>query len=1113
MESNYELLIRKIDEFIRKYYKNQLLRGLLYTLASLGSYYILVVLLEYFSWFGTTTRTLFFYAFLVIAAVISARYIFLPLSRLSKLGKIISHEQAAEIIGKHFTEVKDTLLNTLQLHKSFDNSDSSSDLIQSSIDQKINNLKRIPFVEAVDLRQNRKYLRYALPPLIFVLAALLVSPSLILSPSERILKHNVVFERPAPFTVKVLNDTLQVVQQDDFTVEVKIEGDEIPAQLFINTGSSVYRMEKGSTINYSYTFRNIQQNTAFVITAEEYNSKEFIIKVLPKPVILSFDVTAEYPGYLNRKSEVIQNTGDLTVPAGTKLTWKFYTRDTESVTFRLGNNNSRISVENSNVFSYSARLLTNNSYTVISENAYFKNRDSLAYLINVIPDLYPSVTVEEYKDSVFDNRLYYQGTIKDDYGFSKLTFSYKIKRAGDEATSATDKLKEIELQPSLLQQQFYYFMDMSTLFVQPGDEVEYFFEVTDNDGIVGGKSTRSATRFFKVPTLDEIEKLTEKKNEDIKDKMESVIAQSKQLEKQVEEMQKKMVEKKEVGWQEKKTLQQILDKQQSLQQQIEQIQNENKEKSLKQNQYLDTPPDLLQKQARLEELFNKVMTEDMKKMYEELQKMLEKIDKEKVAEMLDKIKEDTKNVEKEIDRNLELFKQLEFEQKLQQTIDKLDELAKDQEKLSDETKKSEASKLDELKKEQLALNEEFKQLKDDLDELKKKNSELEEPNKLEDTEVQEKDIEQDMENSGNEMESGKQQKASQSQKSASGKMKSLSSKLTQMQQEMEGESDGEDVETMRQILDNLVKISFTQESLMDQLNVVSTTNPKYLQIIQKQKNLKDDLKVVADSLYAVSKRQSSIEPFILRELGNVEDNVEEAVNQLNNRQVATARVKQQYAMTSVNNLALMLAESLKQMQQNMQGKGSGKASAKCNKPGGSGGKMKSMRQMQEQMNQQLKEMREGMQNPGKPGSQGQKKMSEKLARMAAQQEALRKQMQEYGQELQKEGTGMDKGFKEMMQEMEKTETDLVNKRISLETLKRQQEIVTRMLESEKAEQQRELDQQRESNEAKDIYYNNPAKFFKNNKTRQNESELLHTIPPGLKQFYKSKVNAYFLSFE
>jgi len=1114
MESNYALLIRKIDEFIRKYYKNQLIRGLLYSLAALGAYYILIVLLEYFSWFNTGIRSILFYTFLATSAFIIVRFIIIPVSHINRLGKIINHEQAAEIIGKHFGEVKDILLNTLQLHQLEQNTEESNDLIRASIDQKIMHLQPVPFTDAVDLKMNRKFLPYALPPLIFIVAALLISPSFILAPSQRIINHNVIFERPAPFTIRILNDKLQAVQQDDFTVKVKIKGDEIPAQLYIRSSQANYMMEKESNVLYSYTFRNLQQNTPFVITADKYNSKEYIIKILPKPIILSFDVLAEYPAYLGRKSENISNTGDLTVPAGTRLTWKFFTRDTRKLLFRMGGKVTEAVTGKSNTFTQSARLMSGMPYSVIIGNEYFSNRDSLSYLINVIPDLYPSISVEEFKDSVYDNRLYFQGTVKDDYGLSKLVFAWSVKKTGTDSNSPVEvKTRDIQFDKSLLQQQFYYFMDMSTLFVQPGDEVEYYFEIWDNDGVTGNKSTRSDKQIFKIPTLDEIEKITEKINSDIKDKMESVIRQSQSLQRKVEDMQKKMVDKKEVGWQEKQTLQQLLDKQKSLQEQVREIQKENKEKSLHENQYLDIPPEIIEKQKQLEELFNKVMTEDMKKMYEELQRMLENIDKDKVAEMLEKMKNDTKGFEKELDRNLELFKQLEVVQKLQQAIDKLDKLSEDQKKLGDETKDGVKKNLDQLNEMQGELNKQFDGVKDDLDELQQKNSELEEPNKLENTDADEKEIDQDMKQSSEEMKGGKPQKASQSQKNASDKMKKLSEKLTKMQQDMESEEEGEDIEALRQILDNLVKISFDQEDIMNQLNSVSTTNPKYLNIIQQQNNLKDDLQQVADSLYALSKRQASIEPFILRELTAVNNNMEGAVSQLNSRDVAPARAKQQYVMTSINNLALMLSESLKQMQQNMQSGGSGKSGSKNKNPGIGQGKMKSIRQLQEQLNKQLQEMREGLAMPGKQDSQDQKQMSEKFARMAAQQEALRHQMQQYGQELQNEGTGVNKGIKEMMQQMEQTETDLVNKRLNIETIRRQQEIVTRMLESEKAEQQRELDQQRESEEARDIYNNNSSKYFEYNKIKKNETELFRTVPPSLKPFYKSKVNAYFLSFE
>ena len=48
MTKEFPFLINKIDEFIRKYYKNQLLKGGLFTLGALTAFFIAVNLLEYF---------------------------------------------------------------------------------------------------------------------------------------------------------------------------------------------------------------------------------------------------------------------------------------------------------------------------------------------------------------------------------------------------------------------------------------------------------------------------------------------------------------------------------------------------------------------------------------------------------------------------------------------------------------------------------------------------------------------------------------------------------------------------------------------------------------------------------------------------------------------------------------------------------------------------------------------------------------------------------------------------------------------------------------------------------------------------------------------------------
>jgi len=95
--------------------------------------------------------------------------------------------------------------------------------------------------------------------------------------------------------------------------------------------------------------------------------------------------------------------------------------------------------------------------------------------------------------------------------------------------------------------------------------------------------------------------------------------------------------------------------------------------------------------------------------------------------------------------------------------------------------------------------------------------------------------------------------------------------------------------------------------------------------------------------------------------------------------------------------------------------------------------------------------------------------------------------------------------------MEQTETDIVNKAITNETLKRQQQILTRLLESEKAEQQREKEQKRESTEAKNTLNNN-SKLLDYKKEQITQNEFLKYNQLKLKIFYKQKANSYFIHF-
>ena len=1117
MQDNYNILLGKLHRFIRKYYLNQVFRGGIWFIAVFTLFFLLVNAFEYYTWSSPWVRTVLFYTYLALNLFILIRLIIIPLMKLFRIGKTMKEEEAASIIGAYFPEVKDKLINTIQLKK-LSEENGTLELLEAGIEQKTKTLHPVPFVKAIDLRKNRKYLKYAIPPVLVIIILLFASPSIITEPSQRLINHRLQFERPMPFSVHILNHKLEVMQHDDFTLMVQVNGEELPAGMYLSSNTNILPFRKESSGLFSYTLNKLQQDMQFNIIAEDYNFGPFYLKVLPRPVIINYEVALNYPPYTGKKNEVFENTGDFVVPEGTYAEWKVITRDTRSIMFRFPGDTVRLQAQGSNAFKYKKRLFNSLTYSISAANEHLLNPDTLAYAITVIPDIYPTAVFEEFRDSVYDKRLYFRGQIGDDYGFTGLTFNYEFLNNFDSTKIEGRVVKnEVLFSPGQTKQLVFHHFDLSSLAVGPGDEIQYYFEVWDNDEVNGYKSSRSHNMIFRAPSLEDINEQTETENREIKDEMEDIIRESQMLQLEIQKLNKQLINKETLSWQDKEQVRNLLNQQQQLQDRLELMEEKNLEKNSREQQYKEVDEDILRKQQQLQELFDEVMSDEMKALFEELQKMLDELRKEDVQEMLEKMEMSAEDIEMELDKTLELFKQLEFDKKLSETIEKLNKLAEDQQKLSEESADKSNDK-EEMSSEQEELNDAFKEIREELEEIEQLNEELEKSHELLETEDMENSIQEEMDKSLEQLQDGKMKKAGQSQKKAGEEMKEMAEMLFNMQMQMQQQANAEDINVLREILENLLITSFEQEELISDLNNTSFADPRYQEVIKQQFELQENMEIIKDSLYALSKRQAMIKPFVTNEVDKINKSIEDANSYLQERKKGEASMAQQYVMTSVNNLALLLSEVLDQMQQmqNMDMPGN----SSCNNPGQGkpGGMPQSMGEMQKQLNQQMQKMKNGQDNPGTEGEQGsmdgqgQKSLSEQFARMAAEQEAIRRQMQEYLDELKAAGETGVGGMSKLMEEMEKTELDLVNKRLTEETLKRQEEIYTRLLKHEKALREREKEERRESREAKSQEYSNPDNFLEYKRILSKEVELLKTVPPDLKPYYKRKVNEYFYNF-
>jgi hypothetical protein len=1135
MHSDYEHLIAKLDGFIRKYYADQAIRGALYSVGLLVGVFLGTALLEHLGHFGTGVRTVLFWGTLGAMVLILARFVALPLIKRYRLGAVIGHAEAARIVGTHFTEVQDKLLNTLQLQDMATAQPQQRELIEAAIAQRSRELSPVPFTNAIDLRRNTRYLRYALPPLALLLVLLFAAPSLITGPTQRLLDHRSEFVPDAPFRFVLLNDTLEVPEQQDFEVVLEMQGAVIPQQVDLEVDGQRIPLVKKDATHFTHRFRNVQEAIDFTFTAEGFRSTPYTLSTVANPLLLDLRMQLEHPAYLGLPNSTVENSGDLTIPAGTKVTWTIRARSADRLDLAFDDTTYALRPTSTDAgnstFNSSRRLLQSRTYRMAPHAGERAATTALQYRLEVVPDLHPTIQVETRTDSSALKRLFYRGEVGDDHGFKRLLFHYRFVSGGDSvAPELRSGTTELSVDPRQTRQEFFHSWELYGFTINPGDRVEHWFEVWDNDGVNGSKSARSTPQVFEAPTLKELAQQQEQQSEALKSDLKENIREAQDLQKELDKLRRDLLDKKEVNWQDKQKLENVMQRQQELQERIEQNTQQLREDQQRQQEFRPQDERLLEKQKQVQELFENVLSEEMKELYRKVQELMEKLDKEQLQEQLQEMKMDQQDIEKELDRALEQLKRMDVEQKAEDIAKQLEDLAKKQEELAEKTEEGKSDQ-EELKKEQEELNKEMEELRKEMDELEKKNEELETPMDLPKTDEQEQQIQDEQEKSSEQLEKKQNQKAGESQKKAAEQMEQLAFQMQSAMQSNAQEQQEEDMDALRQLLENIVHLSFEQEALMEDLGSTNVRDPRFVTHGRTQRKLRDDAKVIEDSLYALSKRVPQLEAIVNREMTAVNGNMDEATRLLgearaNERFKPMATDKQQHAMTSLNNLALLLDEALQQMQQQMAQSMPGSGS--CNKPGGTGsgqGKKPSMAKMkaqQEALQKQLEEMRKGMEKgkkpgekPGQqnPGGMGMPGMSQQLANLAAQQAAIRKEMQKLGQELNKDGSGAGNGINKLAEEMEKNERDIVNKNITPETMRRQQDIMTRLLEHEKAERERELDQKRTSNEGRDMPPPDPARYFDHQRQRAREAELLRTVPPGLKPYYRDRVNAYFGTFD
>lgn len=962
--SNFNTIKQKLEQFIKRYYTNELLKGAILFFA-IGLLYLIVTLfVEYVLWLNPTARTVLFWLFVAVELALFIKFIIIPLAQLFNLRKGINFETASRLIGNHFPEVNDKLLNVLQLNQN----PHQSDLLIASIEQKSQELQPIPFKSAINFNSNTKYLKYAAIPVVILLISFLTGKINWFSDSyERVVNYKTAYEPPAPFQFFVLNESLRAVENKDYKLKVSTAGNVIPENAQIKFNGQSYFLQQIAAGEFQYTFVLPKEAIEFTLSANGVVSRPYKLEVVNTPNLINFEMHLDYPSHTKKRDETLKSTGSAVIPEGTLVTWSAKTKSTTGVHIYAEDTLGFKLLAKGN-FEASKRLFNNYNYSITTSNDDLKDYENLAYNINVVKDANPELNIKVQKDSIDQQSLYFYGQASDDYGLTKLQLVY---------FPSEDESKKVVEPINIAKSNFSEFVSAfpNQFNLEEGVDYQLYFEVFDNDALHNFKRTKSAVFNYRKLTKDEEEqKQLQEQNETI-ESISKTFDKLQEQDKKLEEFSKTQKEKERLNFNDKKKFEDFLKRQKNqeqlmknfnkkLQDNLEEFQKDEK----KNDQFKE---DLKERLKENEEQLKK--DEDLLK---ELEELKDKINKEDFTQKLEELAKQNKNKKRSMKQLLELTKRFYVMKKTEKLSQQLKDAAEEQQKQSEKEKEN-------TKEAQEELNKKFEELQKELEDLKRDDRRLQKPLDIPKDEFLEEGIKFDqkeakdalekkeMSDSKNQENEAKEQlkKAKERQKKAAKKMKQLG----EMMNIAAGGAGGgqqmsEDIDMLRKILKNLLLYSFDQEELMETFEAIDINNNNYGKYIIKQSNLREHFEHIDDSLFALSLRQPKLSEKVNRHITDVYFNIDKALEQLSENRLYQGVGAQQYAVTATNELASFLSDVLDNMEMSMNpspGKGEGDS------------QLPDIIKSQEELNKEMEENIKKQAEDGKEGKEGEPKDGEK----------------------------------------------------------------------------------------------------------------------------------------
>jgi hypothetical protein len=1099
-----------------------LVAGALAAVALILGLTALVVSLEAGFWLSPVYRV----ATVVLAAIGSVAFLLAfcgrPLLRLYRALRRPDDLDVARRVGAHYPVVEDRLVNLLNLSDGR-SSAAAGPMVEGAIRHLITQIGDVEFDAVERFARARKNSRLAAIPVGLILVILFAAPGPFLGAGGRLLAPTTPFERPPPFAFTVEPGDVELVRGETLAITGRVSGRYLPVRVVLEYQHpdeeklETIDIEPATGGGFGHELVNLRKDIRYRVRAESVQSSWFTATITDRPIVRGLHLELTPPSYTALPSRRLDpNVGDVLALQGTRVNVRIGlgTSDVSQAMLVFDDETTTELEINGDSATGEFVLRRDGTYRVLLFNEDgLTNTGQVDYSMRATRDEPPSARIIQPEPTLnLDPTLRTDVLvhITDDFGFSRLRIYYRLAESRFGTTSEEFLPIDIPLaQPRLLDQDVFFDWNVradSRLDLVPGDVVEYFAAVRDNDTVARYKEARSNVHRLRVPTAAERFQEMERRQDEATTAMDNLMQDSRNIRRQFDELRDAVRRRQQGEWEDQRQAQSIENRQENLEQRIEDLASTVDEisRELARNEMVS--PETIERYQELRRVIEEINDPALRQAMEQLREAMQQLDLQKTQEALQNFEFSERDFRERLERAVELFKRLRAEQGFEEASRRAEEIARQLEELREQTSDAGANNQEmreNLAQQQQRAGQDTQSLMEQLENLQRQLEEMRGSAPREDLKALTEELQRDrvaeqMQEAARNIEQGRMDQASQQQEQSGQQMQQAAQRLQEMQQSMQSGQTQINVAALRMALENVLRLSFSQEQLTKRTQDLSAQSNQLRALATDQAALRDVLSTVSDSLQSIARQLPDMRREVQTRAGMANREMGRATEALTDRIAPQAASHQQASMTHLNELARMLADLLSQLQNQQGGEGGGMSAQQMLE------QLQQMSGQQQALNEQIQQMLNDMQ-----GERLAQDAGERMQQIASQQEAIKRQLEQLARDPGARREGLN-ALERLADQMDQTIRDLRNNQLTRPVVERQNEILNRLLEAQRSLQQRDEDERRESRRGEPVPRDvRPTGQPADSQFERLRRDLLRALESGYAPDYEDLIKRYF----